>query len=135
MESSHHTYSSLDQEESYVVSNKSEALNWTVWEQVKLNVIQDTSKNAVITNILVGSLFILVGVLVVSVLVQKLIYIPIGGEPKDIENLVNRIANGALTDIPLVNDKNVGEYRSTLVIAKKLKRMINDINASATNLV
>ncbi|EGR0103452.1 methyl-accepting chemotaxis protein [Vibrio vulnificus] len=135
MPHSSHSYSVPERGDFFVVSKKSEQLGWTVWSFENWENIKATSKQAVITNILSGLAFIILGSIAVSVLIQKLMYNPIGGEPKDIEHLVNKIANGDLTDIPLTNDKNIGIYRATLEMANKLRTIISDINMSSQTLI
>ncbi|EGU39218.1 methyl-accepting chemotaxis protein [Vibrio ichthyoenteri ATCC 700023] len=133
--SSSHTYSDPDGKDVYVVTIKSEALGWTVSTMEYWDKINETSEQTVWTNVISGFIFIIIGSIAVSFLIEKLMYKPIGGEPKDIELLVNKIANGDLTDIPKVQKNNVGVYRATLEMADKLKIMIADINHSSQTLI
>ncbi|MCL1131055.1 methyl-accepting chemotaxis protein [Shewanella sairae] len=130
-----HTYHLPGRGDYYVISDKSEALNWTVWAFSSWQDINATSRDAVVTNLISGLIFIILGIAGVSFLIQRLMYKPIGGEPKEIEALVDKIANGDLTDIPQVDDKSLGVYRSTLLMATKLKEMIEDINHSSQLLI
>ncbi|MCK8046388.1 methyl-accepting chemotaxis protein [Shewanella sp. 1CM18E] len=132
---SSHSYNLPGRGEYYVVSAKSEVLNWTVWAFSSWQDINQTSKDAVISNLVSGLIFIIIGIVGVSLLIQRLMYQPIGGEPKEIEALVDKIANGDLTEIPQVNSNSVGVYRSTLLMAAKLKEMIADINDSSKQLI
>ncbi|MCL1140531.1 methyl-accepting chemotaxis protein [Shewanella pneumatophori] len=132
---SSHSYNLPGRGEYYVVSAKSEVLNWTVWAFASWQDINQTSKDAVISNLVSGLIFIILGIVGVSLLIQRLMYRPIGGEPKEIEALVDKIASGDLTEIPQVSDNCVGVYRSTLLMATKLKEMITDINDSSKQLI
>ncbi|CAH1558721.1 methyl-accepting chemotaxis protein [Vibrio rotiferianus] len=133
--SSSHSYMVPDRGEFYVVSERSKALGWTVWAFASWEDIKATSREAVITNLVSGLVFIIIGTLGASLLIQKLLYNPIGGEPKEIERLVDKIANGDLTDIPAAKGSDIGVYRSTLLMADKLKTMITDINLSSEELI
>ncbi len=106
-----------------------------VWAFASWEDIKATSREAVITNLVSGLVFIIIGTLGASLLIQKLLYNPIGGEPKEIERLVDKIANGDLTDIPAAKGSDIGVYRSTLLMADKLKTMITDINLSSEELI
>ena len=132
---SEHSYVVPDKGEFYVVSSKIVSLNWTVWAWASWNDINATSDSAIITNLTSGLIFIVLGIGSVYYLITKLMYTPIGGEPKEIEALVLTIANGDLTNIPQLNDNSVGVYRSTVEMANKLKDMISDINQSSSQLL
>lgn len=133
-DTSTHSYEVPGVGEFYVVSEKSKALDWSFWAFANWEEIQATSKEAVMTNLLYGLVSLVVGILAVSILIQKLMYLPIGGEPKEIEALVNKIAHGDLKNMPQNSHKSIGVYRSTLLMAEKLRTMINDINVSSNEL-
>ncbi|GAB3518314.1 methyl-accepting chemotaxis protein [Photobacterium alginatilyticum] len=132
---SEHSYVVPEKGEFYVVSSKIASLNWTVWAYAHWDDINATSQSAVKTNIIAGLMFIVFGVAAIYYLITKLMYVPIGGEPKEIEMLVDRIANGDLTGIPTAGSDSIGVYRSTLIMANKLQDIITDINQSSTQLI
>lgn len=132
---SEHSYMVPEKGEFYVVSSKIASLNWTVWVYANWDEINATSQSAVKTNIIAGFVFIVLGIAAIYYLVTRLMYVPIGGEPKEIEMLVDRIANGDLMGIPPVGSDNVGVYRSTLIMANKLRGIITDINQSTAQLI
>lgn len=132
---SEHSYNVPDKGEFYVVSSKIDSLHWTVWSWAMWDDINATSDSAVKTNLISGLLFIILGIASVYVLITKLMYVPIGGEPKEIEALVDKIANGDLTNIPQLDANSVGVYRSTLTMANNLKDIISDINDSSKELL
>ncbi|WP_122056329.1 methyl-accepting chemotaxis protein [Vibrio sp. Evd11] len=135
MDKSQHSYFVPENGDIFAISEKSQTLDWTVWSFEYWDNINETSEQAVWSNAISGLIFIIIGSVAVSLLIEKLMYKPIGGEPKDIAFLVNKIANGDLTDIPKVQPKNVGVYRATLEMADKLKVMISDINHSSQTLI
>lgn len=134
-EHSSHSYSVPERGQFFVVSERSKELGWTVWSFENWDNINKTSEQAVMTNIIAGFTFIIIGSLAVSFIIEKLMYKPIGGEPSEIERLVNKIANGDLTEIPPIRDNSVGVYRSTLQMADKIKQMITAINQSSQTLI
>lgn len=133
--SSEHTYSVPEKGDFYVVSSKIESLHWTVWAWAQWDDINATSNSAVKVNIISGLFFIVFGVAGVYFLITKLMYVPIGGEPKEIEALVDKIASGDLTSIPQLDSNSVGVYRSTVAMANNLKSIISDINESSIHLI
>jgi methyl-accepting chemotaxis protein len=133
--SSEHSYTVSEKGEFFVVQQKIASLNWTVWAWAMWDDINQTSDDAVITNIVSGLIFILLGIVGVYFLITKLMYAPIGGEPKEIEALVDKIAGGDLTNLPLLDSKSAGVYRSTVTMANSLKKIISDINESSSHLL
>lgn len=66
--------------------------------------------------------------------VTKSILRPIGGEPKDIEALVIKIANGDLTVKAHSNQSATGIYAAMLVMAEKVSTLIEQINIASNKL-
>ncbi|MEO9276151.1 methyl-accepting chemotaxis protein, partial [Marinomonas sp. 5E14-1] len=60
--------------------------------------------------------------------VVKLMYKPIGGEPKEIEELVKRVANGDLTLNTQVTGQETGVYAATILMINNLKSIIRNID-------
>ncbi|OLQ81347.1 chemotaxis protein [Photobacterium proteolyticum] len=133
--SSEHSYTVPEKGDFFVVSSRIDSLQWTVWAWATWDDINSTSYSAVQANVISGLIFIVLGIVSAYYLVTKLMYVPIGGEPKEIEALVMKIANGDLTNIPEINVKNAGVYRSTLTMANNLKSIIGDINQSSQELL
>jgi methyl-accepting chemotaxis protein len=133
--SSEHSYTLPEKGEFFVVQQRIDSLSWTVWAWASWADINETSHDAVITNIVSGLIFILLGIVGVYFLITKLMYAPIGGEPKEIEALVDKIASGDLTHLPVLDSKSAGVYRSTVTMANSLKKIISDINESSSHLL
>lgn len=131
---SKHTFHQDDVGDIYVISQKSEPLNWTVWAFTSWASINEASTNAIRNNVGFGSLFVLIGIVGISILIQRLMYDPIGGEPKDIEKLVDALASGELADFPSLDEHSKGIYRSTLAMAENLRETVTDIDNSTTRL-
>ena len=107
---------------------------WTVWAWASWQDINATSNATIKTNLLSALVLIVLGIGAIYWLITRLIYLPMGGEPKQIEALVDRLANGDLSQVPPNCDNCVGVYRSTLLMANKLKAIISDINHSSHQL-
>jgi len=133
--SSEHSYTVPEKGDLYVVSSKIDSLNWTVWAWATWDNINATSDAAVKTNFISGMIFIVLGIFIIHYLISKLMYLPVGGEPKDIEDLVDKIASGDLTNVPQLDVDSVGIYRSTIIMAHNLKGIISDINKSSNELL
>ncbi|CAK3073479.1 methyl-accepting chemotaxis protein [Vibrio crassostreae] len=113
-------------------------------EKVKLSVKKDQdtlgpkiqSNTETSLNIIIFISIAAVGLgTLIAFVMPRVIRKPIGGEPRDIEVLVNTIASGDLTNVPELDSSSVGVYRSTLTMANNLKGIIYDINQSASQLL
>jgi methyl-accepting chemotaxis protein len=113
-------------------------------EQVKLSVKKDQetlgpkiqSNTETSLNIIIFISIAAVGLgTLIAFAMPRVIRKPIGGEPRDIETLVNTIASGDLTNVPELDSSSVGVYRATLTMANNLKGIIYDINQSASQLL
>lgn len=123
------------QGEDYVVYGaKVDSLGWTVWAWDKVADIHQASAENLIQSIVLSVVLILVSLFLVYMSVMKLMYTPIGGEPKEIEALVNRVANGDLTFTATVTGKETGVYAATLLMMKNLKNIVGNINDSTNQL-
>lgn len=113
-------------------------------EQVKLSVKkeQDTlgpkvQDNAHSTQNLVGiiSLIALLLGVGIAMFMAKIIRQPIGGEPREIADITNRIAKGNLSQELKINDNDTGIYRSVAEMSRSLRELINSIMDTSTTLI
>ena len=127
LDNSQHTYT--NQGDEYVVnSSKIAALGWSVWTGEKMSYINAASNSNLTQSTILATILILVSLVIIYILVVNLMYKPIGGEPKQIEALVKRVANGDLTlQVPITN-KETGIYAATILMINNLKSIISDIN-------
>ncbi|MEO9276149.1 cache domain-containing protein, partial [Marinomonas sp. 5E14-1] len=94
--SSQHHYDYLGKE--YVVSNaRIDSLGWNVWALDTTSHINAASNSNLAQGLIFSIILILISLVIIYLTVVKLMYKPIGGEPKEIEELVKRVANGDLT--------------------------------------
>ena len=130
-QSSSHTYS-LDGKEYYVISNKIESLGWDVWSWDSVANINSASSSNLQTTVLISIVFIVIALVIVYALVNKLMYLPIGGEPKDIERMVQKISEGDLTINTHITGSETGVYLAVLNMVEHLKTTISDINKTSS---
>ncbi|CCN46087.1 putative Methyl-accepting chemotaxis protein [Vibrio nigripulchritudo MADA3029] len=131
---SEHSYNVPDKGDFYVVSSRIESLGWSVWAWANWDDINEPSNTMVSINSIAGLIFAVIGIVVVYFAVDKLMYGPIGGEPKEIEEFVDRIAKGDLTKVRPLQGNETGVYRSTLIMGESIKQIISNIDASSAAL-
>ncbi|MDA0147162.1 methyl-accepting chemotaxis protein [Vibrio sp. LaRot3] len=78
--------------------------------------------------------FILICLGVIYVVIQKLIYVPIGGEPKHIQHIIERIAAGDLTVDAKAKGNDTGVYAATVSMVANLRAMVGRINTQSNQI-
>jgi len=113
-------------------------------EQVKLSVkkdqdllgpiVQDSTQN---TQILVGTLSFssLVFGFLIAFFMAKIIKKPIGGEPKEIALITNKISQGDLSQDLKIGDSDTGIYRSVAEMSQHLRKLIFSMIETSTTLI
>lgn len=130
---SNHTYT-FKGDEYQVVSAKIDSLGWTVWAwDAWSNVEADSNHNLLVT-LLIAFALLLISLYIVYIIIVKIMYVPIGGEPKEIEAIVKLIAKGELGSIPLFTGNETGVYDAIHTMVDSLKDIIQHINSSTTQL-
>ena len=132
-QNSQHAYMN-EGEEHIVNSTKIASLGWTVWAWDKTSNINAASNSNLIQGLILSIILILMSLGIIYFSVVKLMYIPIGGEPKEIEELVKRVANGDLALQVPITGKETGVYAATIMMINNLKSIIGNINEATTQL-
>ena len=132
-ERSQHSFVS-NGEELVVNNTRIPSLGWNVWAWDKVSHVNEASNSNLILCIILAVILILLSLSIVYVLVMKLMYTPIGGEPKEIESLVKRVANGDLALQVPVTGKETGIYAATILMINNLKSIIGNINQATEQL-
>lgn len=130
---SYHNYQ-LDGKSYSVTSQQSAEFGWVTWSWNTWDSINQASNANLKTSLLMAFIFILVSLCLVYLIVMKIIYRPIGGEPIEIEGIVQRIAQGDLQKIPVSTGNETGIYKALLIMIDSLKEIIEGINTSTTQL-
>lgn len=120
-------------EEYFVASAKIENLDWNVWSWDRASQINSASNQNLYTTAFIAIAFILIALIIVYLLVNKLMYLPIGGEPNTIKNMVQTIADGDLRINTQTTGTETGVYQAVLKMVGHLKTTISDINKTSTD--
>jgi len=129
-QSNQHTYS-IEDKDYFVVTSHMAMLGWTTWAWDEWENINAASNDNLVTNIIISIILILISLGVAYTLIIRLMYKPIGGEPKEIESIVNRIANGDLTYLNASNGNETGIYAAVLTMAHNLRNTVSNINSTS----
>lgn len=125
-----HSYQA-DGTDYFVVSTLLESFGWKVWSwDTQANINSASNRNLGIS-VAVAALFLFISMAVMYVLVDRLMYRPIGGEPTEIEALVQKIADGDLTTTLNADGTETGVYAAILVMVEQLKSTVSRINETA----
>tara|TARA_R110001583_G_scaffold52393_1_gene162773 strand:+ start:14959 stop:16842 length:1884 start_codon:yes stop_codon:yes gene_type:complete len=127
-------YYNLNAERYYVINSKVKELGWVVWSWERVAVIDLSANDNLIQSVIIAIVTILIALVATYIIVNKLMYIPIGGEPKDIEKLVDQIAKGDLSVAGTESGKETGIYASIFVMLIRLKSSIENINQATKEL-
>ena len=130
---SNHSYD-FKGDEYQVISARVDSLGWTVWAWDGWSRINAASNANLKVTLLMSVVLILIALSLVYMIVVKLMYLPIGGEPKEIEAIVKKIAQGDLSSVAQSNGQETGVYRAILTMAGSLKGIIEQINSSTVRL-
>ncbi|TBR41617.1 methyl-accepting chemotaxis protein [Marinomonas agarivorans] len=121
-----HTYQ-FEGNEYFAINALIASSGWTVWAWDFTDNMYAASNANFIQGFTVSFILILISLVIVYFLVVKLMYAPIGGEPKEIEQLVKRVADGDLTVQVDDSGNPSGVYAATITMIKNLKEIIGDI--------
>ena len=124
----------FENNEYFVINAKIASSGWSVWAWDASDNIYAASNLNFIMCFTISIVLILLSLLAIYVLVTKLTYTPIGGEPKGIESLVKRVASGDLTLKMTVTGKETGVYAATIVMINSLKEIIGGTNEAIAQL-
>ena len=123
---------SYDGNNYFVASARMKNLGWNVWAWDSEENINAGSNSNLYTSLIIAFVFILIALAITYTLIIKLMYLPIGGEPKAIEKMVQKIANGDLSLDAQITGNETGVYKAVLAMVKQLKNTISEINTTST---
>ncbi|GDY25662.1 methyl-accepting chemotaxis protein [Agarivorans sp. Toyoura001] len=133
MDSSQHDYD-FDGNEYSVVSAKASTLNWTVWAWDRWDSINQASNRNLMITASLAVVLIIVALVITYFVVIRLMYAPIGGEPSDIETIVQNIAKGDLRYSEQQTGNETGIYHAVLAMVKNLTSIVTGINTATEQL-
>jgi len=132
-ESSHHDYD-VEGEMYTVASTRIATFGWNVWAWNSLDNINQASNENLKISLLMAFICIAVALYLVYMIVMKVMYLPIGGEPTEIESIVQKIAEGNLRAVPARKGQETGVYKALLTMVDSLKGIVENINESTSQL-
>ena len=132
-QSSEHSYA-FESKEYFVVSSQVAEFGWTVWAWESWDhILLASNKNLILASVL-ALIFICLSLAVVYYVIHRLMYLPIGGEPRVIEALVQRVAAGDLRYSIETKGDETGIYAQVLAMISSLRETVSTINNTTSKL-
>lgn len=129
---SHLQYQVDDGREFVATKNGPTEYGLYVYTFEKLDVILAPSEEMLSVSLWSALVFILISLVAIYTIIVKLIYVPIGGEPKEIQHIIERVSEGDLTVNAVSSGRDTGVYAATVVMVEKLKNVVGGINSQAS---
>lgn len=98
--------------------------DWKVVSYTLDDVVDAPSKDMLLVSVSIFSALVVVSLCFVYFGVVNLVYKPIGGEPKEISEIISRIAKGDLSQTLPNNGNETGIYASIIILNHKLSEII-----------
>ncbi|WP_192954713.1 methyl-accepting chemotaxis protein [Gallaecimonas mangrovi] len=118
----------------FVFNAISKELGWSVWSWESRSDIEAASRSYLWTSLWIAIIAILVSLAVSYYLVVRLMYRPIGGEPVEIEAIVNKISKGDFSLADRARGDESGVLGATYRMVVALKATIINIREAAQRL-
>ncbi|GGB64186.1 methyl-accepting chemotaxis protein [Shewanella inventionis] len=122
-------------EDYFALNAKLTTLGWSVWSWDRWQKINAASTANLMLSVGIALLALLASLVLTYILVTRLMYRPIGGEPTDIEEIVKRVAKGDLSAAGIGTGDETGVYAATLVMVKQLTSTLQRINEASAELM
>lgn len=128
---SHLNYQVDDGREFIATKNIAKKNNINVYTFESLDVILAPSEEMLSLALISALMFITISLIALYWVVIKFIYLPIGGEPKEIQYIIECISEGDLTVNAVAKGNDSGIYAATITMVERLKNMVGGINNQA----
>ncbi len=113
--------------------SKLDTSGWAFVSFVKDSEIEQGASSQLVSSLVVGIISLAVAIGVLSILIQKLVLVPLGGEPKEIETLMETIAQGDLQQKLNNSGSETGIYKSLLNLSEQFSNLITKSHSIAEN--
>ncbi|MHA2939363.1 methyl-accepting chemotaxis protein [Vibrio sp. RC27] len=124
----------LDDDSAYVATKQSASqYGINVYTYEDRSIILAPSLDMLKESSFIAVIFITISLFLVYTIIVKLIYKPIGGEPQQIQGIIERIADRDLTVETAGSANATGIYASTVMMLEGLKAMVGDINRESSS--
>ncbi|WP_150873013.1 methyl-accepting chemotaxis protein [Vibrio fortis] len=121
-------------EEYFVINAKAESTGWTVWSwSQKSDIVAASNQNLFETSI-IAIIMIVCTLASILFLITKLIYVPVGGEPKDIADMAHLVSKGDLSSNGHTSSSATGILEAMQYMVKNLRNTIAKINDASSQL-
>ncbi|QBF82783.1 methyl-accepting chemotaxis protein [Shewanella maritima] len=117
-----------------VANARFDNLGWNAWAWDTLEHIHEPSNAFLWFNLVVAIISLTVAASATYYLVMNLMYRPIGGEPTEIQAIVERVAKGDLSRAGTETGGETGVYAATLEMVSQLKMTLDKINQVSSHL-
>ncbi|GGP71224.1 methyl-accepting chemotaxis protein [Shewanella saliphila] len=110
-----------------------ENVGWNYVTFIKDDVIDADANNQLKYSLLLGLFSLIIAGVVLTVTLNRLVLVPVGGAPEEIAAIIKSIANGDLTKKIELDGKETGIYSSLIVLSKQLCEMVQNSHNIAEN--
>lgn len=118
----------------FVINAKAAGTGWTIWAWDMKDNIHSASNNNLLQGSMIAITLIIFSLFVTYILITRLMYRPVGGEPQEIEQTVKSVSEGDLTMAGQSPEQATGIYGATLAMVNNLKSIIEGINGAAEHI-
>ncbi|REG82706.1 methyl-accepting chemotaxis protein [Marinomonas pollencensis] len=119
----------------YVVQKTTtKELGWVIWARVSKESILDASTDNLTMSVLTSMVLVAISLFIVFLLINKLMYRPLGGEPTEIESLVKDVSEGLLTLPRDIKDTDTGIFAATIKMIVNLRDIVTSISTTSASL-
>ncbi|MBO9489299.1 methyl-accepting chemotaxis protein [Endozoicomonas sp. G2_1] len=106
---------------------------WTLVSFVKNADIEQGADSQLMSSLAIGLVSLAVAIAILLILIQKLVLTPLGGEPKEIEALMESMAQGKLNQSLTKTGSETGIYKSLVNLSEQLSQLIKKSHSIAEN--
>lgn len=122
----------LDNGNEYLATKFSNSLyGINVYTYEDMNVILAPSNKMLTTSFIIAALCIVLSLIVIYLIIVNFIYVPIGGEPSEIQKILEHVAEGDLTIEASSQGDTTGVYAASIKMVENLKKVVGGINAQS----
>ena len=106
---------------------------WGYVTYIEDSVIETGANNQLVNSLLIGAVSLIAAIFILFFIVNKLVLNPVGGTPEDIAALMEKMANGDLTQKLQRTGKETGIYLSLVNLSEQLSDLISTSHGISEN--
>lgn len=104
-----------------------------IYTYENLKVILAPSSDMLTLSLILAAVFIVLALLIMYTCIVKLVYTPIGGEPKAVEQVLQQVSSGDLRSDLGQSQSHSGIYKAAATMLQRLRNMVGKINQQSSN--